>query len=122
MNGTARIYPKYPQFFSGEDEKREFLGSSCPYGYRKDPKNHNHLVVDEYAAKVVRRIFQLYLSGYGKAKIGSIPSSDGILIPTLYKQGNIRENYHNAKALDTTKTWSYPDDTILNNETYLQGS
>jgi len=50
----------------------QYLGSSCPYGYVKDPKNHNHLVIDEYAAGVVRKIFHLYLKGYGKAKIGRI--------------------------------------------------
>lgn len=77
----------------------QFLGSSCPYGYKKDPNDHNHLVIDEYAAKVVRKIYKLYLSGYGKAKIGSILSSEGILIPTLYKTEVLGENYHNSKAL-----------------------
>ncbi len=106
--------------FRAKMRNGEFLGASCPYGYRKDPQNHNHLVVDAYAAKVVRRIFELYLSGYGKAKIGSILSSDGILIPTLYKREALGENYHNAKALETTRAWSYQTiHTILNNETYL---
>ncbi len=98
----------------------QFLGSTCPYGYKKDPENHNHLIIDEYAADVVRRIFKLYLEGYGKTKIGSILSSEGILIPTIYKQKVLEENYHNAKALDTTRNWSYQTiHTILNNETYL---
>ena len=69
--------------FQAKMRAGQFLGTSCPYGYKKDPKDHNHLVIDEYAAKVVRRIYKLYLSGYGKAKIGSILSSEGILIPTL---------------------------------------
>ncbi len=98
----------------------QFLGSSCPYGYRKDPDDHNHLVVDEYAANVVKRIYQLYLSGYGKAKIGAMLSSDGILIPTLYKRQVLGENYYNCRSLDTTKNWSYQTiHTILNNETYI---
>ncbi len=98
----------------------QFLGASCPYGYKKDPENHNHLIVDEYAAEVVKRIFRLYTEGYGKAKIGSILSSEGVLIPTLYKQKVLGENYHNAKALGTTNTWSYQTiHTILNNEVYL---
>ena len=106
--------------FKAKMKDGQFLGSSCPYGYRKDPKNHNHLVIDEYAAKVVRRIYKLYLSGNGKARIGKILSSEGILIPTLYKQKVLGENYHNAKALETTKTWSYQTiHTILNNETYI---
>ncbi len=106
--------------FKAKMKDGQFLGSSSPYGYKKDPKNHNHLVIDEYAANVVRRIYQLYLSGYGKAKIGSILSSEGVLIPTLYKREVLGENYHNSKALETTKTWSYQTiHTILNNETYL---
>jgi len=106
--------------FKAKMKDGQFLGSSCPYGYRKDSKNHNHLVVDEYAARVVRRIYKLYLSGYGKAKIGAILSSEGILIPTLYKRKVLGENYHNSKALETTKTWSYQTiHTILNNETYV---
>ncbi len=105
--------------FQAKMRDGQFLGSSCPYGYRKDPQNHNHLVVDEYAAKVVQRIYKLYLAGNGKAKIGSILSSEGILIPTLYKQNVLGEPYHNSRALETTKTWSYQTiHTILNNETY----
>lgn len=106
--------------FKAKMKNGQFLGSSCPYGYRKDPENHNHLVIDEYAAQIVRRIYKLYLSGYGKAKIGTILSSEGILIPTLYKREVLGEKYHNSRAIETTKTWSYQTiHAILNNETYL---
>ena len=98
----------------------QFLGSSCPYGYKRDPKNHNHLIVDEYAANIVRRIFKLYLSGCGKARIGSILSEEGVLIPTLYKQQVLGENYKNSKVLKSTSVWSYQTiHTILNNQTYV---
>ena len=105
--------------FKAKMKNGQFLGSSCPYGYKKDPKNHNHLVIDDYAAKIVKKIYSLYIEGYGKAKIGSILSSEGVLIPTLYKQQVLGENYHNSKAIETTTTWSYQTiHTILNNETY----
>lgn len=98
----------------------QFLGSSCPYGYKRDPKNHNHLIVDEYAANIVRRVFKLYLSGCGKARIGSILSEEGVLIPTLYKQQVLGENYKNSKVLKSTSVWSYQTiHTILNNQTYV---
>lgn len=98
----------------------QYLGSSCPYGYIKDPENHNHLIIDKYAATIVREIFNLYLSGFGKAKIGTILSSRGILIPSIYKREILGMNYHNAKALDTTKHWTYQTiHQILNNRTYL---
>lgn len=97
----------------------EFLGASCPYGYRKEPGNHNHLIVDKYAASIVKRIFALYLDGHGKAGIGRILSEEGVLIPTLYKQQILGVSYHNAKLLDTTKAWSYQTiHSILNNQVY----
>lgn len=106
--------------FKAKMRDGQFLGSSCPYGYKKDPKNHNHLIIDEYAANIVRRIFQLYLEGYGKAKIGVILSNERIPIPTLYKRNILGENYYNCQAIETTKFWSYQTiHTILNNEVYL---
>lgn len=106
--------------FKTKMRQGQFLGSSCPYGYIKDPKNHNHLIVDEYAANIVRRIFNLYISGYGKAKIGSILSSDGILIPSVYKTEILGQKYHNANAKENTSLWSYQTiHQILNNETYI---
>lgn len=106
--------------FRAKMKAGEFLGASCPYGYRKDPENHNHLIVDDYAASVVRKIFRLYLDGVGKAKIGRMLSAEGILLPTLYKQQILGVSYRNARLLDTTGVWSYQTiHTILNNEVYI---
>lgn len=97
----------------------QYLAPYCLYGYQKDPENHNHLVIDEYAARVVRRIYKLYLAGYGKQKIGSILTKEGILIPSLYKTEILGQKYHNANIISTTKVWSYQTiHSILNNETY----
>lgn len=106
--------------FTAKMKQGQFLGSSCPYGYVKDPKDHNHLIIDEYAANVVRKIFKLYIKGYGKAKIGSILTSEGILIPSKYKVEILGQNYHNANVKATTNVWSYQTiHQILNNETYI---
>lgn len=97
----------------------QFLGSSCPYGYRKDPHDHNHLLVDEYAAGVVRRIYQMYLDGCGKTEIASALTSEGVLIPSIYKREALGVHYHNARELETTKDWSCQTvHTILNNPVY----
>jgi hypothetical protein len=34
------------------------LGACVVYGYVKDLDNHNRIIVDDYAAEVVRAIFQ----------------------------------------------------------------
>lgn len=56
------------------DAKRrqgEFVGSFASYGYRKDPQDKHRLLVDEPAAAVVRRIYALYLSGWGASRIAA---------------------------------------------------
>ena len=64
----------------------QHIGSFAPYGYAKDPADHNHLVIDPVAAAVVRRIFQMVLSGYGATRIAKALNEEGIPNPTLYKQ------------------------------------
>lgn len=106
--------------FRAKMKEGQYLGASCPYGYVKDPENHNHLIVDEYAAGVVRRIYQLYLKGYGKAKIGRILTEEGIPIPSVYKREILGINYHNPNEMKHIKSWSYQTiHTILNNEVYI---
>ncbi len=45
------------------------MGTTAPYGYVKDPADHNHLLIDDKVAHVVRGIFDLALAGNGIAKI-----------------------------------------------------
>lgn len=105
--------------FKAKMKAGQFLGSSCPYGYRKDPKDHNHLLIDEYAASIVRRIFDLYLEGYGKGKIAAMLSAEGVLIPTRYKQEVLGVSYSNSRLLPQTQAWSYQTiHTILGNPVY----
>ena len=55
-----------------------------PYGYIKDPDNPKHWIVDEEAALIVRRIYNLILEGYGTEQIASMFESEGILTPRAY--------------------------------------
>ena len=45
------------------------IGSFAPYGYKKDPNERGHLIIDPEAASVVREIFTLFLDGKGKQLI-----------------------------------------------------
>ena len=50
-----------------QDGKR--CSGAIPYGYKRDPEDKNHLLIDEEAAKVVRRIFQMIIDGMGTKAI-----------------------------------------------------
>ena len=41
------------------------LTTNAPYGYKKDPLDKSRWIVDEPAAAIVRRIFQMCISGLG---------------------------------------------------------
>lgn len=63
----------------------QYIAAFALYGYAKDPADHNHLVIDPEAAGVVRRIFGLYLAGYGTARIARLLNEEGILPPGRYR-------------------------------------
>ncbi len=50
-------------------EKGEFIGAFAPYGYCKDPENKNCLVIDSYAADIVRKIFSWKIDGFSLGAI-----------------------------------------------------
>lgn len=58
-----------------------FLGVTAPYGYKKDPNNKFHLIVNEKEAEVVKRVFRLYLEGNGLTRIAQILTKDGVPVP-----------------------------------------
>jgi len=58
-----------------------------PYGYKKD--DAGNLTVDEGSAEVVRRIFHLYLSGFGARRIARTLNDEGIPSPTGKSWGSV---------------------------------
>lgn len=65
-------------------ESGEHLASNPPYGYIKDPQDKKKWIVDEEAAKVVRRIFNLCIAGKGPMQIAKILTADKVLTVTAY--------------------------------------
>ena len=66
-------------------EKGEFQGGIAPYGYKKDKNIKNHLIIDEYAANVIRKIFDMYVNkGFSPTKIADELNKKEILAPAIY--------------------------------------
>jgi len=55
-----------------------------PYGYIKAPDDPKHWIVDDEAARIVRRIYSMTLEGYGTEQIAAQLEQDGILTPRAY--------------------------------------
>ncbi len=96
-----------------------FIGAFAPYGYKKDPEQKGHLVVDEEAAAVVRKIFALYLQGFGRTAIARELNRLHIPTPAGYKISN-GENYKNGSTAKRSNQWRYfMVGNILTNEVYI---
>ena len=76
-----------------QDGKR--CSGSIPYGYRREAGDKQTLLVDEEAAGVVRRIFELVASGIGLKEVARILTADKILIPSAYFEKYYPENCRN---------------------------
>lgn len=66
--------------------KGEFIGSFTIYGYAKDEHDHNKIVIDDYAAGVVRDIYQWKISGMSQQRIADKLNDMGVLSPAEYKK------------------------------------
>ena len=76
------------------------------YGYTKDPDNPKFWIVDEEAAAVVRRIYQLCIDGYGVEKTAAILEREEILKPTEYwKSKGIRKPGKKSSFKDSPYYW-----------------
>ena len=64
----------------------QFLGSFAAFGYLKDEQNKNKLVVDQYAADIVRDIFKWKLEGVSPQDIAEALNKLGVLSPMEYKR------------------------------------
>lgn len=100
-------------------EKGEFIGAFAVYGYRKDPKNRNRLIVDAYAAAVVKKIFAWKIAGFTNLAIAEKLNGLGILSPMEYKRSQ-GENFFTGFATHVAAKWSaVAVKRILTNEMYL---
>lgn len=63
-----------------------FMSPFAPYGYIKDEKDKNRLVIDEDAAETVRNIFTLSSQGMSSAEIAASLNRRAVLTPMCYKR------------------------------------
>ena len=84
------------------------MGTTAPYGYVKDPADHNHLLIDDKVAHVVREIFDLALAGNGIAKIRKHINKQHILRPAAYavEQGSTGYERHFEGNEENRYIWS----------------
>lgn len=84
---AARTSNDIRRTFDTKRRNGEFIGAFAPYGYKKNPENKNHLVIDEEAAQIVQNIYHWFVhDGMSKAGIVKHLNELGVPTPSVYKQ------------------------------------
>ncbi len=97
----------------------ECIAPFALYGYRKAEYNKNQLVIDEYAADIVRKIFEWKMDGMAVSAIAEKLNGLGVLSPKEYKK-SIGSNYKGGFSGAVKSMWSSSTvKRILTNEAYL---
>lgn len=110
---------KIQSTFRSKGESGKHTASTPPYGYMKDEKDKDKWVVDEKAAEIVRRIFNLTMDGAGPYKIAKILEADKIDIPA-YHQKKLGYGLHQSKNFEYPYRWcSSTIASILKKKEYL---
>lgn len=100
-------------------KKGEYISPFATYGYLKSEENKNQLVIDSYAADIVRDIFKWKLEGINQAKIADKLNALGVLSPMEYKK-SIGLNYNTSFKTNKKAKWSQASvGRILKNEIYI---
>jgi DNA invertase Pin-like site-specific DNA recombinase len=91
-----------------------------PLGYFKD-RNTNELIIVEEEAEIIRRIFSLYLDGYGLKAIAKKLNEQGIKSPMYYQTKMFKKALpYNKPDLTEQYLWNYTSvKRILTNELYI---
>lgn len=111
------ISKKVRTAFRTKVERGEFIGAHAPYGYKKDPNNKSVFIIDEETEPIVKRIFDMYVSGNGYIGIAKTLNREEIKSPAQHKK-EICPNYNHSRA----KYGLWTGETIRNilaNQVYI---
>ena len=96
-----------------KQQEGKWVGGCAPFGYKVDPNDRNHLVINEEEAPIVRKIFSLALEGKSKNQIINQLFDEKIPTPSQIRNINRTFKYSELGYWSATTVKS-----ILTNELY----
>ena len=97
------------------------LTTNPPFGYMKNPDNKKDWIIDEAAAKIIRRIFALCVDSFGPTQIAKKLKAEKVMTPTEYwisigrncsKPPAVPYNWCSATVADILAKQEYCGDTV----------
>lgn len=100
---AAQTSKKIRAVWQSKAEHGERVSSTVPYGYMKSETDKKQWVIDEPAADVVRKIYNLCLAGRGPAQIARQLEEEQVLVPSAYYESVGRK--HAQKVPQNPYAW-----------------
>lgn len=85
-------------------EEGAYIGNFAPYGYRKDPENKNHLLIDPLTAPVVRDIFGRASRGESPLNIAKLLNEKRVKTPAGYRR--FQRHEMDPETVEGEKGWT----------------
>ena len=103
-----------------KQKKGEYMCTFAPYGYKKDPNQKNHLIIDENVKDIVIEIFDLYSNGKGTKYIAEYLNKKNVPSPMTYLK-NLSEpkKWNDVTILNMMKSEAYIGNTVSNKKPKL---
>lgn len=123
----AMIYEMYSRDISekircvqqAKMRKGEYLCAIAFYGYQRSQTEKNKLEIDEPAAGIVRRIFQMAVMGRKPVEIAQKLNSENVPSPLMYRKENHTDGLRGWTATNDTVFWTRDNvRRILSDERY----
>jgi len=96
---------KVKAVFKAKGMEGKPLNVHCLYGFKRDPQDKNRWLIDEPAAAIVRRIFQMTVDGMGPFQIAHRFADEKIERPSYYHGKQGRGNLKNTYDSENPYSW-----------------
>ena len=92
----------------------KWVGSCPPFGYKKDPNDKNHLIIEKEEALIVKKIFNLAKEGKTPYYISNLFTKESIPTVSLIRKKMRSNSYISNQGIWSSKTIK----SILQNQIY----
>lgn len=112
-----QVSKKVRQVKRASAQQGKFMNSQAPFGYMKSPQDKHILIVDEDAARIVRRLFSEYAGGDSARMIADHLNTERVDSPRFYHYAKMgREN----PLSEQKNVWGSATVTqLLRNQAYI---
>lgn len=91
--------------------KGQYAGSFAPYGYKKDPADKHHLIIDEETAPIVRKMYEMAADGSNVNQIAIYLAERHVYVPNAYKSLKLGDK---AIHYDPEFPYNWQNSTVKN--------